>query len=375
MKTRRSFAATIAINAIVVAFAAFIASSFDTLACTGIRLKASDGSVVTARTIEWAATPMTCGYTVVPRGHQHQSMTPQGTDGLKFKSKYGYVALWAEYDQVVVEGMNETGLNAGLFFFPDYCEYPEFNPKNKAKTLADMQFVSWVLANFSTIDEMKSALASIDVVGLDSRMGGVHWRITEPSGRTVVIEYTEGKPNIYENPLGVLTNAPGFQWQMTNLNNYVNLFPGNAPATQFHEGVTLKPFGGNSGMLGLPGDYTPPSRFVRAAFFQTTAPVWPTAFETVRQAFHILNNFDIPVGLQRSRTEGDQQEVANPANMPSATQFTAVSDQANHRFYFTTCWNMQIRCIDLKSINFKKVKYTKNLLDNTREQPVEMLKF
>lgn len=344
------------------------------MSCTGISLRAKDGSHIAARTIEWAATPMKCGYMVVPREHQHQSQTPQGTDGVKFKGKYGYVALWAEYEQVVVEGMNETGLNAGLFFFPNYGEYPEFNPNNKANTLADMQFVSWVLANFSTIDEVKKAITSIDVVTLDSRTGSVHWRITEPSGKCVVLEYVDGKPCFYDNPLGVLTNSPGFPWQMSNLNNYVNLFPGSAPANKLQEGVTLNAFGGNSGMLGLPGDYTPPSRFVRAAFFQATAPVWPTAFETVRQAFHILNNFDIPVGIQRNRQEGDMPEVANPANMPSATQFTAVSDQANLRFYYNTCWNMQIRCIDLKTIDFGKVKYTKRLLDVTQEQPVEMVK-
>lgn len=312
---------------------------------------------------------MNCGYSIVPRGYQHQSFTPTGEDGMKFKGKYGYVTLWAEFDQVTVEGMNETGLNVGLFFFPGYGEYPKFNPDERDKTLSDMQFVSWALANFSSIDEIKEALKNVTVVGFNESVGTVHWRISEPSGRKVVLEYTNGEPHFFENPLGVLSNAPGFEWQMTNLNSYVNLFPGGADAVDFGNGVTLKPFGGNSGMLGLPGDFTPPSRFVRAAFLQVTAPVWPTGFEEVRQCFHILNSFDIPVGVQRPR--GD--ESLNPANMPSATQFTAVSDMTAKKLYFTTCWNTTIRCIDVAKIDFKKVKFKQSFLDPVKEQPVEML--
>lgn len=342
-------------------------------ACTGISLTASDGSHIVARTLEWAASPTTCGYMIVPRGHQHHSLTPAGANGLTFIGRYGYTAIWTDYEEVVVEGMNETGLNAGLFFFPNYSEYPSYNPDNSGHTLSDMQFVSWVLANFSTIDEVQEAIKSIDVVGLDSRIGTVHWRISEPGGRVVVLEYVNGEPHFYENPLGVLTNAPGFEWQMLNLNNYINLFPGSAPDHTIAKDVSLKPFGGNSGMLGLPGDFTPPSRFVRAAIYQTTAPTWATAFETVREAFHILNNFDIPVGIQRNITPDKSVAEYNPANMPSATQFTAVSDQANRKFYFTTCWNTTIRCIDLKAVDFSKAKYEAAKIDTQREQPIETI--
>ena len=95
----------------------------------------------------------------------------------------------------------------------------------------------------------------------------------------------------------MLTNSPGFEWQLTNLNNYVNLFPGTAPAQDL--GTTpLKSFGAGSGFLGIPGDVTPPSRFVRAAFYQSTAPLQDSAEKTVLQGFQILNNFDIPVGIE-----------------------------------------------------------------------------
>lgn len=103
----------------------------------------------------------------------------------------------------------------------------------------------WLLSQFSTIDEVKAALSSVRVVGLE-KTAVVHWRIGEPSGRQVVLEIVGGVPHFYENEVGVLTNAPGFEWQLTNLNNYANLHPGDA-SMQKLSGITLQPTGGNSG--------------------------------------------------------------------------------------------------------------------------------
>ena len=336
-------------------------------ACTGISLTAQDGSNVVARTVEWAATAMQCGYIVAPRGHEHQSYTPTGANGLNYTGVYGYVGIYTEYEPFVVEGVNETGLSAGLFFFPNYGDYAPYVEKNNSKTLCDMQFVSWVLSQFSSIDQVKNALANVDLVTLNHKIGAVHWRITQPDGRMVVLEVVNGVPQFYENILGVLTNAPGFNWHMTNLNNYLNLEPGSAADHTIKKGITLQALGHGSGMLGLPGDFTSPSRFVRATFFQTTSPTWATGFETVVQAFHILNNFDIPIGSQHQLAE-------IPKGLPSATQFTAATDQKSMKFYYRTAWNSNIRCIDLMSIDFHKVKFQSYPLDTKQEQPIEMIK-
>lgn len=351
--------------AMVIGLWAFSAPDSD--ACTGISLNAQDGSRVVARTVEWAATPMQCGYVVAPRGHVHQSYTPSGQNGLKYTSKYGYVGIYTEYEPFVVEGVNEAGLSAGLFFFPQYGDYAAYDSADNDKTLCDMQFVSWVLSGFSTIDQVKKAIQDIDLVTLNHKIGSVHWRIAQPDGRMVVLEVVGGVPHFYENTLGVLTNAPGFQWHMTNLNNYVNLVPGSAPDNTITSGITLQALGHGSGMLGLPGDFTSPSRFVRATFFQTTSPVWATGFETVVQAFHILNNFDIPVGSQHAKAD-------IPKGLPSATQFTAATDQTAMKFYYRTAWNSNIRCIDLMDIDFSRVKYQSHPLDQTLQQPVEIVK-
>ena len=355
---------------LVVLFAMAVAVSLfadKASACTGISLAAQDGSRVVARTVEWAATPMQCGYVVAPRGHMHQSYTPTGENGLKYQGVYGYVGIYTEYEPFVVEGVNEAGLSAGLFFFPQYGDYAPYVAADNDKTLCDMQFVSWVLSQCSTIDQVKEELSQLTLVTLNNKIGAVHWRITEPNGRMVVLEVVAGVPHFYENNLGVITNAPGFQWHMTNLNNYINLEPGSAPDNTIKPGITLKPLGHGSGMLGLPGDFTSPSRFVRATFFQTTSPVWATGFDTVVQAFHILNNFDIPIGSQHVRSE-------IPKDMPSATQFTAATDLKAMKLYYRTAWNSNIRCIDLLGIDFHKVKFQSHPLDQTQVQPVEMVK-
>ena len=342
-----------------------LATQTPTNACTGITLKSKDGATIAARTIEWAESVMNTMYVVVPRGQELQSITPSGIDGLKFKTKYGFVGLAVEQKEYMVEGINEKGLSAGLFYFPNYGKYQPYDAEQKDKCLADFQLVSYVLAECSTVDEVKEALNNIRIINIDPRSSTVHWRFTESSGRQIVLEIVNEVMYFYDNPLGVFTNSPGIEWQWTNLNNYINLQPGNAPEHQFGP-LVMKNFGHGSGLLGLPGDFTPPSRFVRAAFFQITAAQQPEAQRSVVQAFHILNNFDIPAG-----TEMPLGKVS--VDMPSATQFTVASDTHNRIIYYRTMYNSNIRCIDLKNIDFNKVKYHSKPLDEENKQPVEMI--
>ena len=183
----------------------------------------------------------------------------------------------------------------------------------------------------------------------------------------VVLECIDGRPVFYENSLGVLTNSPDFDWQMKNLNNYVNLYTGNVQPKELNGGVTLSQFGAGAGFLGIPGDATPPSRFVRAALYQNATPQAQTGEETVMQCFQILESFNIPIGLEHKKTD-------IPEGLPSATQWTVASDQSALRFYYRTAWNTTVRCIDLKSIDFGRVKFQTMPLDKVKEQPVEMIR-
>lgn len=335
-------------------------------ACTGITLTAKDGSKIVARTIEWGGSDLNSQYVIVPRGYQQQSFIPGGEQtGLKFTARYGYVGLAVEQKEFIAEGLNEAGLSAGLFYFPGYGQYEAYNPTHQATSIADLQLVAWILGSFSTIDEAVKGLKTVHVVSIDPRASTVHWRMTDVSGRQVVLEIVGGQLNFYENKLGVLTNSPGFEWQITNLNNYINLYPGTTDTKSFGN-ITLSSFGAGSGFIGLPGDITPPSRFVRAAFYQTTAPEQNNAIGAVTQSFHILNNFDIPIGAEFLAGQ-------TPTDIPSATQWTSSADVTHRVLYYRTMYNSAIRSFDLKSIDFGRVKYQVQPLDANKQQPIQTI--
>lgn len=335
-------------------------------ACTGISLRAKDGAYIQARTIEWGEGKLPSEYVIIPRGQVQISYTPTGKNGLEFRARYGVAGLAIIQKEFIAEGLNEAGLSAGLFYFPRYGSYVAYDAVQNKQTINDLQLVAWILTQFATVEEVKTALSGVRVIGIDEpgSTSVVHWRIADTTGRQAVLEIVGGVPYLYENEVGVLTNSPGFSWQVTNLNNYVNLFPGSAPAQQLG-GVTLTSFGAGSGFLGLPGDVTPPSRFVRAAFYRATAPQRPTAWETVLQCFHILNNFDIPIGIEHP--------IGKAPDIPSATQWTSVVDQTNRKIYYKTAYNNTIRCIDMKTIDFENVPYFSSPLDKIEKQPVEFI--
>ena len=357
---KRIYLAMLAVAAIAVAFG----QRLD--ACTGITLKTSGGCTVTARTIEWGASDLAKYYVAVPAGKTQYSMLPGGAQGMAFTAKYSYVGLSVEQPEFVMEGVNEKGLGAGLFYFPNYGGYEALTDQTKSNSISDFQLVSYILGSCATVDEVKDMVLSTHVHGIDPRASTVHWRFTEQSGRQIVLEIIGGKCIFYENELGVLTNSPSFDWQMTNLNNYVNLAPGTVPSKTIDR-LKMTSFGAGSAGLGLPGDVTPPSRFVSAAFFQSTAPVMDNTTDAAVLAFHIMNNFDIPVGI-------DNGEGESPAGVQSATQITIVTDLSGRRVFFRTMNNSTIRCLDLGNADLKKMKYISERVDPVQAEPIENIK-
>ena len=172
---------------------------------------------------------------------------------------------------LIFDGLNEKGLAIGLFYFPTTAGFMRYNAGDARKTIAPWEMGSWILDNFASVEEVKANASKIVVAEVVFKDWGfvppVHFVVHDASGKSIVIEYVGGMLNVHENPLGVMTNSPTFDWHMTNLRNYVNFSLTNVPPVQLGP-VKLVPFGQGSGMLGLPGDFTPPSRFVRAGRVQ-----------------------------------------------------------------------------------------------------------
>ncbi|MBO7645203.1 MAG: choloylglycine hydrolase family protein [Alphaproteobacteria bacterium] len=329
--------------------------------CTGITLKSKDGANIVARTVEWANGESPSDYIIVPRGYSQQSMSPDGKrDGMKYSAFFGYVGLASE--EYVIEGLNENGLSAGLFYFPKFGSYPIYDAKQKNITISDTELVAWILGNFETVDDVVAALSNIRVVATDPRAETLHWRVADKTGRQIVIEYIDGIPNVHENKLGVLTNSPAYDWHITNLSNYIDLHSGSIDEHDFGN-ISIAPIGHGSGLLGLPGDVTPPSRFVRVAFYQTSAPKDLSTEKTVEQAFTILQAMTIPIGIQYAAGQ-------TIPDIPSATQWTSVTDMTNGKLYYTTMYNPTIRRFDLNNIDFANVSYQMHPLDTSKVRPI-----
>ena len=339
-------------------------------ACTGIKLTAKDGSKIIARTMEWGSFEMPSQLFVTPRGYTKIAIMPNGDEGLHYTSKYGYVGIGVHKQNYVTEAVNEKGLAVEQFFFPQYGKSEKYDPSKKDISITDGEILAWIVGSFATVDEVVENLETIRMVEFGENAGTPHFSIMDKSGKQIVLEYFDNKWHIYDNKVGVITNSPSFDWQVTNLNNYINVLGGTTKPRNLNEDVTLRSFGVGSAGLGLPGDMTPPSRFVRAAFFVNTAAPTENGKSAVMQSFQILNNFDIPVGCEF----GDDERDKIP-NMPSATQWTTSIDTNALKFYYHTQWNRTIRCIDLNKIDFDKIEYQTLALDEVKENPLQEVTF
>lgn len=321
-------------------------------ACTGIRLTADDGASVSGRTIEFGEA-LDTKVAVIPKNYTFTGKAPKG-DGLVYHSKYAAVGIYCFDYQVLMDGINEMGLVAASFYFPGYANYSDITEENQSKALSPVEFPNWILTQFATLEEVKAALSSV-VIGPTVTKGWgetpppFHYIVYDKSGDSLVIEPLDGKLVVYESKIGTITNSPTFDWHMTNLRNYINLTTFDAKPITLR-GVELAPFGQGSGMVGLPGDFTPPSRFVRAAIFSSTATPSQDSQSAVYQAFHILNQFDIPIGIVNQKVDGIVKT--------DYTQLTSVKDPKELRYYFKTYQDQTIQFIDLNhfDLNAKNIK-------------------
>lgn len=310
-------------------------------ACTGIRMTAQDGTSVNGRTVEFGII-IDMHACIIPRNFAFIGKTPSGY-GLRYTSKYAVAGIYCFKDKVIMDGVNEKGLSCGAFYFPGFAGYASIDKANQSKALSPVEFPNWVLTQFSTLSEVKAALDSIVIAPTIIEGWGptpipLHYIVYDMQGNALVIEPIDGKLVTYENKIGTFTNSPTFDWQLENLRNFINLTPYNAKPISLR-GVTLAPFGQGSGMVGLPGDFTPPSRFVRAAIFSSTALAVQNAEELVGQTFHILNQFDIPMGVARQKGEVDY------------TLLTTVKDPNTQRYYFKSYEDQTIKWITLKEFD------------------------
>jgi choloylglycine hydrolase len=312
-------------------------------------------AVVSGRTMEFGF-DLDSKVRVVPRGTKVTPTLPDGNHvtgtkpGKPYKTEHGMIGTDALGMDTIVDGINEHGLYFSALYFPGSAEYGEVSNEDGKTYLAPHDLGIWLLGTCRTVAEVETAIKNVVLVKtVVEALGGpppVHFIVRDPTGRAMVIEPIGGALKTHENKVsGVMTNSPSFDWHVQNLVNYRALQPENVASVVLGGGHELPLFGQGSGMFGLPGDSTPPSRFVRAvAFAQTAVPTY-TAHDTVLQMFHIMNNFDIPVG---SITETHPGENGKPPVVHrDYTSWTVVADLTNRKYYFRTYDDQSIRVVDV----------------------------
>jgi choloylglycine hydrolase len=334
------------------------------LACTAFQLKSNDGAQIYFRSMEFGY-PFNSKMLIVPRGTDYTGTAPGGKPGKKWAVKYGYVGLNVDVlPTAVADGQNEKGLAIGMLYLPGYAQYQDPAAAPADKTLGSWEVPNYLLANCATVDEAVAALKNDVYVAQQEfvpfkEVLPVHWWIGDASGKVVVVEFVDGKLNVYDAPLGTLTNSPPYDWQTINVGNYVDISPVNVPLRQLGKFTSVN-YGQGSGAIGLPGDMSPPSRFIRAALFSHWATPGATASDTVNLGFHVLNTFDIFNGAIQSNTADQTQNTkgfltssGQPKLVNTDTTEWAVShDRTNLKTYIRTYGGLKIQMVDLKAIDF-----------------------
>lgn len=239
------------------------------------------------------------------------------------------------YDAVNEKGLGMAGLN-----FAASARYSE--PEDGKQNVAQFEFIPWVLSQFASLGQARSAIEKINLVGTtyDSRYPAakMHWIIADKSG-AITVEPTEGGLKIYDNAPGALTNEPPFDMQLFNLNNYMRLSP-RQPENSFSDALDLGTYSRGMGGLGLPGDLSSMSRFVRAAFTKLNSLSGSGEAESVGQFFHILGSVEQVRGC--CEVAQDKYEI---------TIYTSCFNADKGVYYYTTYNNRRITAVDMHREN------------------------
>lgn len=238
------------------------------------------------------------------------------------------------------DATNEKGLSmAGLNFTGNAVYHPETDGKDN---VTPFEFIPWILGQCTTVSEARALLRRICLVNIsfsDSLpLAALHWIISDRDESITVESMADGL-KIYDNPVGVLTNNPPFDYQMFNLNNYMSLSK-NAPDNHFSDRLPLQTYSRGMGAMGLPGDLSSASRFVKVAFTKMNSLSGDSESESISQFFHILGSVEQQRGCVHMGNE--QYEI---------TLYTSCCNTDRGIYYYTTYENSQITAVDMHREN------------------------
>ncbi|AIT09020.1 choloylglycine hydrolase [Candidatus Francisella endociliophora] len=318
------------------------------LACTAVTLVNKKGETVSGRTMEWALN-WDWQLIYIPKNTSHFLTAPNNLNLPKqeYKSKYSILGtgLSKHGQTLIIDGQNSQGLSISANYLPGFTKYQNVN-KNDIKYASIIESTTFILSQSANVKQAKNALKEYKIwsdknIMIDGIAPEVHFLITDKSGAGLVVEYIKGKVKFYNvnSNVKVMTNAPTYDWQLLNLKNYMSLdnhTPTNLKIsdvinTEKHE-KTIQDISGflGGGLLGIPGDYSPPSRFVRTAaiayYANNKAP--ENDDNLISKVTHILHNVDIPKGVVADELQGKK--------MFDHTAYVVIKDLNDNKLYIST---------------------------------------
>jgi penicillin V acylase-like amidase (Ntn superfamily) len=315
----------------------FVISSWHkSTACTRVVYKGPNGTVITARSMDWKD-EIQANLWVFPRNMQRSGEV--GPASLTWTSKYGSV-ISSAWDIATADGMNEKGLVANILWLAE-SQYPKFDPQGQKKGISIATWAQYVLDNFATVQEAVDQLRNEPFVLVSDYIPGtqkfttLHLSISDASGDNAIFEYINGKLVIHHSPTyTVMTNSPVFEQQLV-LDTYWKGIPGT---------------------IMLPGTNRAADRFVRASYYIHAIPQTDNTRIAIASVFSVIRNCSVPFGIS------SEQEP----NI-SSTRWRSVSDQKNLVYYFETVLTPNTFWVNLKDFDLSpKGKVMKLNLENNK---------
>ncbi len=263
------------------------------------------------------------------------------SNGRKISSHYAIIGMAYVKDgyPLYFDAMNEKGLcMAGLNFVGNAFFGKE---KDGCDNIAVYEFIPWILSQCENVNEAMFLLEKINLIdkpfSKDLPTAQLHWLLSDKN-RSMTIESMKEGLHIHNNPVGVLANNPPFPYQMQNLNNYMHLSSEN-PENRFSSDIDFSVYSKGMGAIGLPGDWSSQSRFVRTSFVKMNSVKEKDEVSSVNQFFHILGSVN---QIKGCTVTADGCEY---------TVYTSCMNADKGIYYFTTYENRQINAVDMNSID------------------------
>jgi Penicillin V acylase and related amidases len=351
---------TIAVGSITVVSAKTKQKSINPLGCTSITLSTEDGTHLSGRTMDFSDLYGSKAVAINSKTDWKYRFNSDET----FQSQYKIAGIGNVDEKTKLlmlgDAINEEGLMGISLYFSGYAQYAQA-PSDGKKAINPAIVLSYILSNCKNLDEVKTEFEKNitliqEVNPILNSETPLHFMFSDKSGKALIIEPDKaGDVTMYEDNVGVLTNGPTYSWHETNLRNYISVSP-NQYASIEMEGKELSPFSQGSGSFGMPGDYTPPSRFIRASYQKKYTTKGATEIDGVTQLFHILATANIPKGMVIEDREDTRANVASNKGEVEYdhTVYTSAMSAETGRYYFFTYDNQQVNCIDLREQDFSK---------------------